>query len=59
VLGNVDMRSAADEARFTTFFQQGSINLDHEFSDTFRMHAIYGESRARSTRAQGLAGRLH
>ncbi|NBW08481.1 MAG: TonB-dependent receptor [Caulobacteraceae bacterium] len=46
VLGNVDMRSAADEARFTTIFQQGTINIDHQFSDTFRMHAIYGESRS-------------
>ncbi len=46
VLGNVDMRSAADEARFTTIFQQGTINVDHQFSDTFRMHAIYGESRS-------------
>ena len=46
VLGNVDMRSAADEARFTTYFQQGTIDVVHEFSDTFRVHAIYGESRS-------------
>ena len=46
VLGNVDMRSAADEARFVTGFQQGTIDLKHEFSDTLRMHAIYGESRS-------------
>ncbi|CAL1692663.1 hypothetical protein MMB232_02844 [Brevundimonas subvibrioides] len=46
VLSNVDMRSAADEARYTTFFQQGTLNLQHEFSDTFRMQAIYGESRS-------------
>ncbi len=46
VLSNVDMRSAADEARYTTFFQQGTVNLQHEFSDTLRMQAIYGESRS-------------
>ncbi|AQR61917.1 TonB-dependent receptor [Brevundimonas sp. LM2] len=46
VVGNVDMRSAADEARYTTFFQQGTLNLQHEFSDTLRMQAVYGESRS-------------
>jgi len=46
MLGNVDMRSAADEARFSTYFQQGTIDVAHEVSDTFRVHAIYGESRS-------------
>ena len=46
VLGNVDMRSAADEARFKTIFEQGTINIDHEITDTLRVHAIYGESRS-------------
>ncbi|WP_395650782.1 TonB-dependent receptor domain-containing protein [Brevundimonas sp.] len=46
VLSNVDMRSAADEARYTTYFQQGTIDVAHEFSDTLRLHAIYGESRS-------------
>ena len=46
VLGNVDMRSAADEARFTTEFTQGTFDITHEFSDTFRVHGIYGESKS-------------
>ncbi|MES2861408.1 MAG: TonB-dependent receptor [Pseudomonadota bacterium] len=44
VLGNVDMRSAADEARFQTEFKQATVTVDHEFSDTLRVRAIYGES---------------
>ncbi|WP_298160086.1 TonB-dependent receptor [Brevundimonas sp.] len=44
VLSNVDMRSAADEARFETEFQQGTVTVDHEFTDTLRVRAIYGES---------------
>ena len=46
VLGNVDMRSAADEARYTTEFTQGTFDIAHEFSDTFRVHAIYGQSKS-------------
>ena len=46
VLGNVDMRSAADEARYTTEFTQGTFDIAHEFSDTFRVHGIYGESKS-------------
>lgn len=46
VLGNVDMRSAADEARFTTEFTQGTIDIAHEFSDTLRAHVIYGQSKS-------------
>lgn len=46
VLGNVDMRSAADEARYTTEFTQGTFDIAHEFSDNFRVHAIYGQSKS-------------
>jgi len=45
-LRNVDFRSAADAARYTTTFWQGSINIDHDFSDTFKMNATYGQSRS-------------
>ena len=45
-LGNVDMRSAADQQYYTTFFQQGSLNLEHEFSDRLKMTAIWGQSRS-------------
>ena len=45
-LGNVDVRSADDQQIYTTFFQQGSINLEHEFTDRFRMTAVYGKSRS-------------
>jgi iron complex outermembrane receptor protein len=45
-LGNVDVRSADDQQTYTTFFQQGSINLEHEFSDRLKMTAVYGRSRS-------------
>ncbi|WP_425229211.1 TonB-dependent receptor domain-containing protein [Sphingomonas sp.] len=45
-LRNVDFRSAADASYYTTEFRQGSINLQHEFTDNFRVDAIYGESRS-------------
>ncbi|HWT50637.1 MAG TPA: TonB-dependent receptor, partial [Caulobacter sp.] len=45
-LGNVDVRSADDQQIYTTFFQQGSINIEHEFSDKLKVTAIYGKSRS-------------
>ena len=45
-LRNVDFRSAADASYYTTKFRQGSINLQHQFTDNFRVDAIYGESRS-------------
>lgn len=45
-LGNVDVRSADDQQIYTTFFQQGSINIEHEFSDRLKVTAIYGKSRS-------------
>lgn len=44
VLGNVDMRSAVDQGSYTTKFQQNSINIEHDFTDTFRMVALFGVS---------------
>lgn len=44
VLTNVDMRSAADASFYTTEFKQASLNVTHEFSDTFRANLIYGRS---------------
>ena len=46
VLRNVDFRSAADQSEYTTKFRQGSANLEHEFSDSFRVSLIYGQSRS-------------
>jgi TonB-dependent receptor len=46
VLGNVDMRSAVDRGAFTNYFSQGSIDVAHEFTDTLRLHVLYGESRS-------------
>lgn len=43
-LGRVDMRSAVDQGAYTTEFQQNSINIEHEFSDTLRMVALVGKS---------------
>jgi iron complex outermembrane receptor protein len=45
-LGNVDVRSADDQQTYTTFFQQGSINLEHKFTDRLKVTAIYGKSRS-------------
>jgi len=52
-LGNVDLRSAADAALFTTYFRQSSLKLDHEFSDNFTMTAVWGKSSSKN-KTQGL-----
>ncbi len=44
VLRNVDMRSAADASFYTTEFKQASLNVTHEFSDSFRLNVVYGQS---------------
>ncbi|MGN6819538.1 MAG: TonB-dependent receptor [Sphingomonas sp.] len=46
VLRNVDFRSAVDYSAYTTTFWQGSARLDHEFSDKFKMSALYGQSKS-------------
>lgn len=46
VLQNVDFRSAQDQSEYTTEFRQGSVNFTHEFSDSFRIAALYGQSRS-------------
>jgi TonB-dependent receptor len=53
VLRNVDFRSAADQNRYTTEFQQGSFNLTHEFSENFRAEVIAGMSKS-VNKSQGL-----
>ncbi|HEU4959588.1 MAG TPA: TonB-dependent receptor [Sphingomonas sp.] len=45
-LQNVDFRSANDFAKYTTTFWQGTVNLDHKFSDSFKMSALYGQSKS-------------
>jgi TonB-dependent receptor len=53
VLRNVDFRSAADQSEYTTEFKQGSINLAHEFTDSFR--AVFTGGASESTNyTQGL-----
>ena len=44
VLRGVDFRSAQDQNSYTTKFKQGSFQIDHEFSDVFRMVVIAGLS---------------
>lgn len=44
VMRNVDFRSAADQSTYTTKFKQGSIDLQHQFSDTFKTQIIAGMS---------------
>jgi TonB-dependent receptor len=53
VLRNVDMRSAADASFYTTEFKQASLNVTHEFSDTFRANLVYGQSESTND-SQGL-----
>ncbi|WP_426276285.1 TonB-dependent receptor [Sphingomonas sp. FW199] len=50
---NVDFRSAADQSEYTTTFKQASAQLDHEFTDTFRMTFVGGASESRLNQ-QGL-----
>jgi TonB-dependent receptor len=52
-LRNVDFRSAADASFYTTTFQQGSINIEHAFTNSFRFDFIYGQSRSYN-KSQGL-----
>jgi iron complex outermembrane receptor protein len=44
VLNNVDMRSATDSSYFTTKFNQASLNVQQQFSDTLQMDVLYGRS---------------
>ncbi|WP_264942070.1 TonB-dependent receptor domain-containing protein [Sphingomonas caeni] len=44
VMRNVDFRSAADHANYTTVFKQGSANFEHSFTDRFKMQIIGGYS---------------
>jgi len=43
-LRNVDMRSAADASFYTTEFKQASLNVTHDFSETFHANLVYGQS---------------
>ncbi|KAK0340912.1 hypothetical protein LTR94_028577, partial [Friedmanniomyces endolithicus] len=43
-LGNVDVSSVTDQNQYETTFKQASINLEHDFSDTLRIKALYGRS---------------
>ncbi|OYQ31694.1 TonB-dependent receptor [Niveispirillum lacus] len=53
VLRNVDFRSAADQSQYVTKFQQGSLQLDHDFSEDFTMRIITGMSKS-TNNSQGL-----
>lgn len=57
-LGNVDLASRADSGSFTTEFQQASINVDHQFTDRFRMNFIYGASKS-TNESQGLVAEFN
>lgn len=43
---DVDVRSESRYDELTTTFKQANLNLDHEFSDSFRMNALIGHSRS-------------
>ena len=53
VMRNVDFRSAADQSTYTTKFKQGSINLQHQFSDVFKTEITAGLSES-TNYSQGL-----
>ncbi|AQR75993.1 TonB-dependent receptor [Sphingomonas sp. LM7] len=53
VMRNVDFRSAADQSTYTTKFKQGSIDLQHQFSDVFKAQIIAGASES-TNYTQGL-----
>lgn len=53
VLRNVDFRSAVDQNSYVTKFKQGSFQVDHEFSEDFRMQVISGYSESTNA-SQGL-----
>ena len=46
-IDNVDWRNAADGSDSKTTFSQVSLNFDHEFTDTLRLHALAGTSRSK------------
>lgn len=50
---NIDFRSAADQSSYTTTFKQGSLQLEHAFSDNFNMVFVGGASESRLNQ-QGL-----
>ncbi len=45
-LSNVDWRSGADGGFYTTDFNQTSVNVDHRFSENFKMVAVLGLSKS-------------
>ncbi|WP_156351271.1 TonB-dependent receptor [Sphingomonas sp. Leaf25] len=53
VATNVDFRSAVDQSIYTTKFRQGSLQLEHEFSDNFRAVFIGGASES-TNNSEGL-----
>lgn len=53
VATNVDLRSAADRSEYVTKFKQGSMQLEHDFSDNLRAVFIGGMSESTNV-TQGL-----
>ncbi len=53
VLRGVDWRSAQDQNSYTTKFKQGSIDIEHEFSDRLNMRIIAGMSES-TNQSQGV-----
>ncbi|MEO7756082.1 MAG: TonB-dependent receptor, partial [Dokdonella sp.] len=46
VFDNVDVRSESRYDELETVFKQFNLNIDHSFSDAFRVHALVGHSRS-------------
>lgn len=54
-LANVDFSSRADQAYYTTQFEQGSFNANRDFTEQFRMDVQVGMSTSRNTQVGYLA----
>ncbi|TDR39101.1 TonB-dependent receptor [Tahibacter aquaticus] len=46
VFDDVDVRAESRYDELATTFKQTNLNIDHEFSDSFRMNALVGHSRS-------------
>lgn len=54
-LANVDFSSRADQAYYTTQFEQGSFNINRDFTDRFKMNMQIGMSVSRNRQVGYLA----
>jgi TonB-dependent receptor len=54
-LANIDLRSAADSAKYTTEFMQGTLRVEEEFSSKLKADLMFGFSQSRNKQVGILA----